>query len=223
MVEVGEFSRELCGGTHVRTTGEIGLFKIISESSAQSGVRRIEAITGEAAYQHELDQASRLRELAELLKTSPKEVVSAAERTLAQLKDERAKRQQAELRALEPAATQETTDVEGVALWRRNLGEIDPKTAARIVDDAANQQPGQVTLAVVIVGDKLQFLVKVGPDAVARGAHAGNLVREVAKVAGGGGGGKPDFATAGGKDVAQAQAALDSAEATLRTMVRQKS
>jgi alanyl-tRNA synthetase len=220
MVEVGEFSRELCGGTHVRTTGEIGLFKIASESSAQSGVRRIEAITGEVAYEHELDEAKKIREIAELLKSGVRDVVPAVERLLGSLKEEKQKRQQAELRSLAPAEAQATVDVNGVALWRQNLGEIDPKNAARIVDEAAANQPQQVTLAVVVVGDKLQFIVKAGPEAVAKGAHAGNLLREVAKIAGGGGGGKPDFATAGGKDVSKADEALAAAEGVLATMVK---
>ena len=108
----------------------------------------------------------------------------------------------------------------GIALWRQNLGEIDPKSAARIVDEAAANQALQVTLAVVVVGDKLQFIVKAGAEAVAKGAHAGNLLREVAKIAGGGGGGKPDFATAGGKDVGKADEALAAAESVLATMVK---
>ena len=220
MVEVGEFSRELCGGTHVRTTGEIGLFKITSESSAQSGVRRVEAITGEAAYEHELDEARKIREIADLLKSAVRDVVPAVERLLGALKEEKQKRQQAELRSLAPAEAQVTTDVNGIALWRQNLGEIDPKSAARIVDEAAANQALQVTLAVVVVGDKLQFIVKAGAEAVAKGAHAGNLLREVAKIAGGGGGGKPDFATAGGKDVGKADEALAAAESVLATMVK---
>ncbi len=97
MVEIGDFSRELCGGTHVRTTGEIGLFKIVSESSAASGVRRIEAVTGESAYQWVLDETLRLKQAADLLKANPKDLVQAIEKVIEQGKEDRKKREKAEM------------------------------------------------------------------------------------------------------------------------------
>jgi len=221
MVEVGEFSRELCGGIHVRTAGEIGGFRIVSESSAAGGVRRIEAVTGEAAYELARQETQRIREAASLLKASPAELVQAVERAVAQVKEEKGKREKAERAALSgEGGGAETVDVNGVALWRRDFGDVDPKTAASAVDDAAAQAPNQVTLAAVVSGGKIQFIAKAGADAVAKGAHAGNLLREVARIAGGGGGGQAQFATAGGKDPAKVAEALAVAEAVLRGQIK---
>ncbi|MBI1331518.1 MAG: hypothetical protein GC165_01420 [Armatimonadetes bacterium] len=219
MVEVGDFSRELCGGIHVRTTGEIGLFKIVSESSAASGVRRIEAITGEGAYEFVREETEAVKEAANLLKSSPRDLVQAVERALEQLKDERKRREKAEMAAMSGGSTaSDTVDVGGVTLWVKNFGDADSKIASQAVDNEANGKPNQVTLAAV-VGDKVTFICKVGPDAVAKGAHAGNLVREIAKIAGGGGGGRPDFATAGGKDPGKVEGALAAAEGLLKAQL----
>jgi alanyl-tRNA synthetase len=219
MVEIGEFSKELCGGTHVRSTGEIGLFKIVSESSAASGVRRIEAITGETAYAFVREETERVRDAATLLKASPKELVQAVERALEQLKDERKRREKAEMAAMSGGtATTETVDVKGVTLWVKNFGDADPKVASQAIDNEANGKPNQVTLG-AIVGEKITFMCKVGADAQARGAHAGNLLREVAKVAGGGGGGQAAFATAGGRDASKVDEALAGAAEFLGALV----
>ncbi len=223
MVEVGEFSRELCGGTHVRTTGEIGLFKIMSEASAASGVRRIEAITGEAAYEWALDQSNTLKEAANAIKTNPKDLVQALDKLQEQLKDERRRRERAEVASLRGDSKAESEqNVElaaGVRLWVRNFGDVDQKVAAQALDNAAAQDPNFVGIVAVVGNGRITFLAKAGKDAVSKGAHSGNLVREVAKIAGGGGGGKPDFATAGGKDPGKVDEALGVAPGLLGAML----
>ena len=192
MVEVGEFSRELCGGIHVRTAAEIGTFRIVSEGSAAGGVRRIEAVTGEAAYELARTDASRIREAAGLLRASPGELVAAIERALAGAREERGRREKAERAALTGApGGGETVDVDGVAFWSRDFGEVDPKIATTAVDDAAAGKPLQVTLAAVVAGGRVQFIAKAGAEAVQRGAHAGDLLKAVSRIAGGGGGGAP--------------------------------
>ena len=219
MVEVGEFSKELCGGIHVRSTGEIGLFKIVSESSAASGVRRIEAITGEGAYEFVREETAAIKEAASLLKTSPNDLVAAVERTIEQLKDERKKREKAEMAAMSGGSTQsDVKDVKGVTLVVRNLGDADPKVASQALDNEANGKPNQVTL-LAVVGEKITFMCKVGADAMAKGAHAGNLLKEIAKIAGGGGGGQAAFATAGGRDPSKVDEALAAAEGLLAAQV----
>jgi alanyl-tRNA synthetase len=222
MVEVGDYSRELCGGTHVRSTGEIGLFKILAESSAAGGVRRIEAITGEAAYEWVLDETRKVKEAANLLKASPRELVPAVNRVLEQVKDERRRREKAETLAARGGSDSATQEIQigGVLLWVKNFGDLDQKIAASELDNAAAQKSNFIGIGAVSSEGKVSLFAKAGPDAVKKGAHAGNLVREVAKIVGGGGGGRPDFATAGGKDPEKVDEALKSVENILRSMLK---
>ncbi len=211
MVEMGEFSRELCGGCHVRQTSEVGLFKIIHEASAASGVRRIEAITGEAAYHLVREQTAMMRQAASLLKTNPHDLVPAVEKAIEGLREEKRRREKAEQMVAKGGSGKEEVTFEQVGtlkLWTPRYEGIDPKIAASAVDEAVAAHPDLVVVAAIISEGKLSFVAKVGKDALAQGAHAGNLIREVSKIAGGGGGGRPDFATAGGKDVGKVADAL---------------
>ncbi|RYG37922.1 alanine--tRNA ligase [bacterium] len=217
MVEVGP-SKELCGGVHVRTAAEIGTFRIVSEGSAQSGVRRIEAIAGEAAQEASDEDRRILRALADRLKTQPAALAAALEKTLDQLKEERKRREKAESSSAAPSE-ETTVQISEVTFVTMDLGEIDPKTAAKRVDDATAGKPLAVVVSAVRSEGKVQFTAKAGAEAVAKGAHSGNLLREVARIAGGGGGGRPDFATAGGKDATKIPEALAAAEAVLRGQI----
>lgn len=220
MVEIGDFSRELCGGIHVRTTGEIGQFRIVSEASAASGIRRIEAITGESALERAREDAQKLKEAAAMLKVQAKELLPGIERALDQLKQERKRREQAELAQLQGGEdTASTVEIGGIVLWRKNLGDIDPKMANTLVDNEAAGKPNQVTLAAISTPEKVMFVCRVGAEAISKGAHAGNLIKGVAAIAGGGGGGKAEYASAGGKDPSKAEEALAAAEELLRAAV----
>jgi alanyl-tRNA synthetase len=224
VVQMGDFSVELCGGCHVRQTSEIGLFKILSESSAASGVRRIEAVTGEGAYEWVRQQTHLLREAASVLKAQPNELVHAATKAVDALREERRRRERAEAAAAAGGGSATSSEVptaisDAVALWTRNFGEIDQKIAAGVIDDQVARDPKLIALGSVITEGKVIFICKVGKDAQAGGAHAGNLIREVAKIAGGGGGGRPDFATAGGKQPEKAEEALAAAESLVRQQV----
>ncbi len=225
LVQIGDeapteksFSRELCGGIHVRTTGEIGLFKIVHEASAASGVRRIEALTGEGAYEWVLEQSHVLKEAADKLKSTPKDLVHSIEKHLEAQRDLKHKLEKARSAGATQAQAQ-VIDIDGIELAIQNVGEGEQAEATLAADKLVEGKPNRVALSAVKMGDKAMFVCKIGPDAQARGAHAGNLVREVAKVAGGGGGGRPDFATAGGKDPSKIAEALAVAEATLRAMI----
>ena len=211
MVEMGDFSRELCGGCHVRHTSEIGLFKIVHEASAASGVRRIEAVTGEGAYTLVREQTETVRHAASLLKASAHDLIPAIEKTVEALREEKRRREKAEQAVAKGGSggsAIEMSTVGAYRVWTPRFDGIDPKIAASAVDDAVASNPDLVVVAAIIGDDKVSFVAKVGKDALAKGAHAGNLVREVAKIAGGGGGGRPDFATAGGKDVSKVDEAL---------------
>jgi alanyl-tRNA synthetase len=211
------FSRELCGGIHVRNTGEIGLFKITSEASAASGVRRIEAVTGLGAYQWVKDQRSLLEEAAGLLKSNPADLVRSVEKTLEALKEERKKRERL---AAQGGGSQAAVESIGpVELAIEQLQDADPKDAQLVADRLVDGHPSRVALVALSSDGKLTFVCKVGDDAKAKGAHAGKLVGEVAKVAGGGGGGRPDFATAGGKDASRLGEALAKAREVLSSQV----
>lgn len=220
LVEVGP-SKELCGGIHVRTSAEVLPFRILSESSAASGVRRIEAVAGAAAEEWFDEESNTLGEIATALKSVPGEVKSALERVQAQLREERTKREALERRLLagDPGGAGGVTSVGSVKLRTQNFGAVDLKSAAEAVDNAVAQDSQLVFVAAVQTGDRVQFIAKAGPDAVRAGAHAGNLVKSAAVIAGGGGGGRPDFATAGGKLPDKITDALAAIEANLRTQV----
>jgi alanyl-tRNA synthetase len=171
-----------------------------------------------------LEQTNTIREAANHLKASPKDLVQAVERLQDQLKDERRKREKAEMAALKggPGNSEAEQNVElasGVKLWVRNFGEVDQKMAAQALDNAAAEQPDFVGLVAVTSEGKVSFLAKAGKSAVSKGAHSGNLVREIAKIAGGGGGGGPAFATAGGRDASKVEEALKAAPGILAGML----
>jgi alanyl-tRNA synthetase len=216
MVEVGDgsWSRELCGGTHVRSTAEIGVFKLTSESSSAANVRRIEAITGPEAV-HELRRRDReLEAAAAALRTSPENVAEAAA-------DRERKRRELEkqLRAkpidekVEPDAV---VDIDGV----RAVFEIKDVADAKALPDLADRIKNQLgDPAVVVLGapgeGRVSLLVAATPGAVQRGVKAGTVVKAAAAVVGGGGGGRDTMAQAGGRDPAKLEEALATARAEI--------
>jgi alanine--tRNA ligase len=221
MVEVGP-SKELCGGTHVRTSAEVLPFRILAEASAASGIRRIEAVAGPAARELAQQERAQLATLAHTLKTVPHELSTVVDKLLGQLKEERQKREAIERKLIaggtDSAAT--TVTVGPVSLKVQNFGEMDAKVATSAIDDAVAANPLLVFVGAVLNGDKVAFTAKAGAEAVKHGVHAGKLVGEVARIAGGGGGGRPDFATAGGKDASQTEAALAIAESVLSGQIK---
>jgi alanyl-tRNA synthetase len=214
VVQMDGFSLELCGGIHVRSTSEIGLFRIVSEGSAASGVRRIEAITGEKAYERVLRDNQVLLEAASILKSSPTDLVAAVERTISSLREEKRKVEKMRTHAAgENSASAETVgDLEFLA---QRLDEGDADEAKLVADRLTDGNPRRVSLVAVVNDGKITLVCKAGPDAIAKGAHAGKLVGEAARVAGGGGGGRPDFATAGAKNPEKLDEALAAAKQIL--------
>ncbi len=214
MVEVPGFSIELCGGCHVKNTGNIDLFKITHESSAAGGVRRIEAVTGKGVYDYLLQRDSLVKDIATGLKSNPNDLKTAVEKLHQEARD---LRQQLE-KAISGGAGQSgatITNVKGVPLVTQKLEGLPASAAGTVADNLANQNKGAVVLVGAESDGKVLFVAKVSPEAQAMGAHAGNLVREVAKIAGGSGGGRPDFAQAGGKDPSKLADALAHAPAVL--------
>jgi alanyl-tRNA synthetase len=210
------FSRELCGGVHVRNTGQIGMVKVLHEASAASGVRRIEAVTGFGAYDWAVGQQQTLAQAAERLKSNPKDLVAGVERLLEQVREERRKRERL---AQQGTGQAETTKVGPVELAVEKLTDADAKDAQLVADRLVDGRPDRVAFVANVAGGKVTLVAKAGDAAVKAGANAGNLVKAAAIAAGGGGGGRPDFATAGAKDVGKLGDAIAAAQAELAKQV----
>ena len=215
VVNIKDCSVELCGGTHVNNVAEIGLFKIVSEAGVASGVRRIEAITGKLAYDKVNSVEKTLNKAASLLKSRNNEVVEKIEALLTQVKTLEqqlalAKSKMAQETASELLAT--AIDVNGVTIVNAEV-EIEDMDGLRNLADLLRDKltVGVIVLGAKIADDKVNFVVMATKDAVAKGIHAGNIIKETAKVAGGGGGGRPDMAQAGGKNPEKITEALTMA------------
>jgi alanyl-tRNA synthetase len=207
----GPFSAELCGGTHVHRTGEVGFLHVLRESSVAAGTRRVEALTGAAAEQYLLDQQERLYRLADRLGSPIAEIEERIESLQAEV--ERLRRLSEDVARTQVAAIADGL-VDGAALVgdaHLVVARVDAASVDMLRDIAdrvrARLQPSLLVLAAVVDG-RPSFLVAATPDLVGRGVHAGNIVREVARAAGGGGGGRPDIAQAGARDASRIDAAL---------------
>ncbi len=210
------YSIELCGGTHVRRTGDIGLLRIVGESAVSAGVRRIEAVTGEAALAVIGEQDARITEIAAALKANPTEL---AERVASLVADRRRLEQMVldlQRKLVTGAAPSEAEEIGGVKLSARNLGDVPPRDLKSLAE-AIGQQVGEGVVALVSTADgKASIVVGVSKELTST-FSAVDLVRAAAGAVGGkGGGGRPDMAQAGGPDASQADAALDA----IRTMMR---
>jgi len=218
VVKIGSFSTELCGGTHVRNTGNIGLFKIISESSVAAGVRRIEGTTGLGVLALMGEREALISECARELKSPNVNGIAKKASSLAQeLKDARRELESANARIAEMKAEALLSGIKEIGKFKAMLSRVDMRAdAARQLSDTikAKYANGVAVLAVVD-GEKLNFVCAAGPEAVAAGAHAGNILREISAICGGKGGGRPDSAMSGGKDISKIPEALQRAEEIL--------
>ncbi|EFD4897464.1 alanine--tRNA ligase [Escherichia coli] len=212
VLSMGDFSTELCGGTHASRTGDIGLFRIISESGTASGVRRIEAVTGEGAITTVHADSDRLSEVAHLLKGDSNNLADKVRSVL-----ERTRQLEKELQQLkEQAAAQESAnlsskaiDVNGVKLLVSELSGVEPKMLRTMVDDLKNQLGSTIIVLATVAEGKVSLIAGVSKDVTDR-VKAGELIGMVAQQVGGKGGGRPDMAQAGGTDAAALPAALAS-------------
>ena len=212
VLSMGDFSTELCGGTHASRTGDIGLFRIISESGTAAGVRRIEAVTGEGAIATVHEHSERLSEVAHLLKGDSNNLADKVRSVL-----ERTRQLEKELQQLkEQAAAQESAnlsstaiDVNGVKLLVSELSGVEPKMLRTMVDDLKNQLGSTIIVLATVAEGKVSLIAGVSKDVTDR-VKAGELIGMVAQQVGGKGGGRPDMAQAGGTDAAALPAALAS-------------
>ena len=224
MVKMGNFSTELCGGTHCNNTGKIGLFKIISESSVAAGVRRIEAVTGTGVLKLIADKDALIADTASELKAqNPMDIAKRAAQLQGELHS--AKREIDMLNS--KLASSKLGDilasakaVGAVKLIAASLKDMQIDAARTLADEIKANNADTVAVLAVGGADKLNFIAVAGKDAVAAGAHAGKLVGAVAAATGGKGGGRPDNAMAGGKDASKIDEALALAESTLASMLK---
>ena len=223
VVKASDFSTEFCGGTHVANSGEIGLFKIVSEASVAAGVRRITAYTGLASLAYLNLNEMTVKTVASILKTSENEVV---ERTQAVISDN--KEMEKEIQALNAEITKlksadmfsKPTLVDGLELYIAKIEGTTPDALRSMGDDLKNKGDNVVALIAGVNGDKANLVAVCGKNAIAKGVKAGDLVREIAKLAGGGGGGRPDSAMAGAKDISKLDGALAAVEQTVKSLIK---
>jgi alanyl-tRNA synthetase len=213
VVSVGDFSKELCGGTHIDESSKIGLFKIISESSIASGIRRIEAITGRASLNYLKDLAALTDELSSVMKASKDEILVKVNTLKKEVKDKEKEIQKLNNELLKKNLDQildQYEEINGTKLFALKLKDKDANSLRDIADKIKDKNQSCAVLLASDLGDKVLFVAAVTNDLVQKGINAGNMVKEAAITAGGGGGGRPDFAQAGGKKPEKIDEAIES-------------
>ena len=220
VVRMGDFSTELCGGTHVKDTASITAFKILSETGIAAGVRRIEALTGEGVFAYYNQLEEELNEAAKLVKAEPSKLTGKIESLLAELKSLSSENEKLKSKLAKDAlgdVMNQVTEVKGVKLLAASVPDVD-MNGLRNLGDQLKEKLGEGVIVLVSAqgSDKVNLIAMATDSAMAQGAHAGNLIKSLAALVGGGGGGRPNMAQAGGKNpagvpevVAQAAAALE--------------
>lgn len=224
VVQMDDYSIELCGGCHVQTTSEIGLFKIVSETGIGTGTRRIEAFTSKHAYFFTQDKLDLLTKAAEKLKTNDEQVPERIDQLHHELKDLQAENDsfQSKLAHMEATSIAEKrTTVNGVTLLAQQVDVKEMNHLRNMVDEMKQQLGSAVILLASSHGGKVQLASGVSKDYVEKGLHAGNMIKQAAKVCGGGGGGRPDMAQAGGKNPEKLPEALASAAEYIKNNINE--
>jgi alanyl-tRNA synthetase len=221
LVSIPDLSKELCGGTHVRATGEIGLIKVLHEGGIAAGVRRIEAVTGEAAYDHYAGIEAELRDLSERLKVAPGELAGKVEKLLQERKDllrevSDLKREMAEQQGQD--LSEQIRDVDGVKVLAHRMDRLSPEELREFADRLRDQLGSGVVVAGSEREGKVALVAMVSRDLDGK-VHAGHLIRDVARITGGGGGGRSDMAQAGGKDPSRLDDALEKVVELVRDQI----
>ena len=205
VVEMGDFSKEFCGGTHVKNTGVIGNFKIISENGVAAGVRRIEALTGAGVTKYYAELEARLNEAAKVVKATPATLVEKCEHLMAELKALQSENESLKSKAAKDAlgdVMNQVVEVKGVKLLAASVPGVDMNGLRDLGDQLKDKLGDGVVVLASEVDGKVNLIAMATDGAQAKGAHAGNLIKGIAALVGGGGGGRPNMAQAGGKNPA---------------------
>ncbi|MCS6884479.1 MAG: alanine--tRNA ligase [Acidobacteriota bacterium] len=223
VVTVPGFSKELCGGTHVAYTGEIGLFKLISDSSISAGVRRIEAVTGPVAIERYQQASEILDGLAHTFKVSWSDLQTQIEKLQQQLKQAEAEVSALKLKLAEKQladAAESALSINGIKVLARRVEQLERSAMRRLADELSHKLGSSVVVLGMEDDGKAALVVRVSSD-LNQKIHAGKIVKQLAAIVGGGGGGRPDLAEAGGREVAKLDDALQAAYATVEAMLSQ--
>lgn len=212
VVQIGEYSLELCGGCHVQNTAEIGMLKIVQETGIGAGTRRIEAVTGKEAYKFMNEQMNILMDSAQKLKTNTKDVPKRIDTLLDQMRQVQRENESLAQKLSNVEAkqlTDQVQEIDGVPVLAAQVNNVDMNSLRGMVDDLKVTLQSAVIVIASVQGEKVNISSGVTKDLIDKGFHAGKLVKEVATRCGGGGGGRPDMAQAGGKDPSKVKEALE--------------
>lgn len=223
VVKVGDYSLELCGGCHVRNTAEIGLFKIVAETGIGAGTRRIEAVTGEKAYRHLNERETLLKTVAETLKSTVADLPKRAQDLQSHIKELEKENEslKAKLGHIEAVGLiNQVRDIDGISLISAKVNAADMDDLRQMVDELKQKLESGVVILGAVAGEKVLLVSWVSNDLIAQGFHAGQLIKEVAARCGGGGGGRPDMAQAGGKEPAKLSSALNIVPDLLKSVLQ---
>lgn len=223
VVSMGDFSKEFCGGTHVKKTGDITAFKIISESGVAAGVRRIEALTGDNVFAYYRAMEEELQKAAQVVKSTPANLIERLEHLMAEVKELQSENESLKSKAAREAlgdVMDQVTEVKGVKLLAAEADGVD-MNGLRDLGDQLKEKLGEGVIVLASAADGKVNLVAMATDgAMKQGAHAGNLIKAIAGKVGGGGGGRPNMAQAGGKNPAGIPDALAEAKTTLEGQIK---
>ena len=219
VVNISEFSKEFCGGTHVGNTGDIRLFKIVSENGVAAGVRRIEALTGDAVIQYYAELEKKLEEASKLAKTEPSKLLGRIEGMLEEIKSLRSENESLKSKLANNSlgdVMNQVEEVNGYQVLATKVEGVDMNGLRNLGDSLKEKMScAVIVLASAQGADKVNLIVMADEDAVKKGAHAGNIIKAIAPIVGGGGGGRPNMAQAGGKK----PAGIDEALAKVKELV----
>jgi alanyl-tRNA synthetase len=219
VVSMGDFSKELCGGTHVSNTAAISVFKIISETGIAAGIRRIEALTGHNVIDYYKELENRLHDASKVAKTEPTQLTVRIEGLLEEIKTLKSENEKLKSKLASSSlgdVMDQVQEVGDVKLLAANIPDLDMNDLRNLGDKLKDKLgQGVVILASSTAADKVNLVAMVTDEAIDKGAHAGNLIKELAVLVGGGGGGRPNMAQAGGKNPAGIENAIKKAEEVL--------
>ena len=222
VVKMGDFSTELCGGTHVKNTGTIAAFKIIAESGVAAGVRRIEALSGDGVFQYYKELEDKIAILARTLKTTPAGVAEKAEHLMAELKAVQSENESLKSKAAKEALGDvmgQVKEIKGIKLLAVKVAGVDMNGLRDLGDQLKDKLGEGVVVLVSETEGKVNLIAMATDGAMEKGAHAGNLIKGIAGLVGGGGGGRPNMAQAGGKNPAGMDSAIEKVSEILAEQI----